>query len=125
MRALILVGMGGCIGAIARYLVAGWVQQLSNTAWFPFGTLTVNIVGCFVIGMAGGASENMNLLTPSTRLFALIGILGSFTTFSTFGYETLMLVRDGEALAALTNVGLHTILGLCAAWVGFALASLV
>ena len=124
MRALVLVGMGGCIGAIARYLVSGWVQQLTCHPWLPFGTLTVNSVGCFVIGLAGGVSENLNLLTPSTRLFALIGILGSFTTFSTFSYETLMLLRDGQSAAALANVGLHIVLGLGAAWAGFVLASL-
>ena len=90
---------------------------------YPLGTLTVNSLGCFVIGLLGGWAEWHELFTPPIRLFFFVGILGSFTTFSTFGFETVFLMKDAHFLAALGNVGLHLALGLGAVWMGYSLAS--
>ena len=81
--------------------------------------MTVNMVGCLLIGLLAGLTESRNLLGPETRALILVGVLGGFTTFSTFGYETIQLLRDGESLAAFSNVGLQICLGLVAVWIGY------
>jgi fluoride exporter len=124
MRNIIIVGVGGCAGSICRYLVSGWVQSLSGSALFPYGTLSVNVLGCLLIGLLGGWADNAELLGPSTRLFLLIGVLGGFTTFSSFGYETMALMRDRQLLAASANVGLHVVVGFAAVALGYGLSNL-
>ena len=119
---VIIVGMGGFVGSALRYLVSGWVQKLTDTPFFPYGTLGVNALGCLAIGLLGGWADNAELLSPSARLFLLIGLLGGFTTFSTFGYETMALLRDKQVLAASTYVGLHLVLGLAAVALGYGLS---
>ena len=116
---ILFVGVGGFIGAILRYLVTNWVQDTLHTLSLPYGTLTVNMVGCLLIGLLAGLTESRNLLGPETRALILVGVLGGFTTFSTFGYETIQLLRDGESLAAFSNVGLQLCLGLVAVWIGY------
>ena len=116
---ILFVGVGGFIGAILRYLVTNWVQDTLHTLSLPYGTLTVNMVGCLLIGLLAGLTESRNLLGPETRALILVGVLGGFTTFSTFGYETIQLIRDGESLAAFSNVGLQLCLGLVAVWIGY------
>ena len=116
---ILFVGVGGFIGAILRYLVTNWVQDTLHTLSLPYGTLTVNMVGCLLIGLLAGLTESRNLLGPETRALILVGVLGGFTTFSTFGYETIQLIRDGESLAAFSNVGLQLCLGLMAVWIGY------
>jgi len=116
---ILLVGIGGFIGAVMRYLVTDWVQDIFRAFSLPYGTITVNITGCLLIGLLAGLSENRNLLGPETRALLLIGVLGGFTTFSTFSYETLELLRAGESMAAFSNVGLQVCLGLAAVWVGY------
>lgn len=118
------VGLGGCIGSILRYLVSGWVQRLADTPLFPYGTLSVNVVGCLTIGLLGGLADNAGMLSPSTRLFLLVGVLGGFTTFSTFGYETMALLRDKAMSAAFLYVGLHLLLGFGAVALGYGLSTL-
>jgi CrcB protein len=118
---LLWVGAGGFFGAISRYALGGAVHRLLPGAAFPYGTLAVNVVGCLLIGLAAGLSESRQVLGPEARLFLVLGFLGSFTTFSTFGYETLTLARDAEALAAAANVALHLAAGLGAAWLGLSL----
>ena len=105
-----------------RFGVSGGTQRIAGFSSFPYGTLAVNVTGCLAIGLLSGLAEARQVLTPETRLLILIGLLGSFTTFSTFGYETLTLLRDGALLRAAANVGLHVGLGLGAAWVGLALS---
>lgn len=122
MRSIVIIGLGGFIGAILRYLISGWVQRLSSNPWFPYGTAGVNILGCLMIGLLGGWSEHRDLFSPATRLFLFLGILGSFTTFSTFGFETLSLLRDQRMGAALGNIALQVILGLGAVWLGYGLS---
>lgn len=124
MRNILIVGLGGFIGSVLRYLVSGWLQKLAETSIFPYGTLGVNVLGCLVIGLLGGWAENVELFGPSVRLFLLLGLLGGFTTFSTFGYETVALLRDRETVIALGYVGSHLLLGLAAVALGYGLSNL-
>jgi CrcB protein len=116
---LVYVGAGGLFGSIGRYLLAGAVYQVFPGLNFPAGTAVVNILGCFLIGFISGLVEVRNLLSPEMRIFILIGLLGGFTTFSTFGFETVALLRDGSFLPALANVLLQVIVGISAVWLGF------
>ena len=118
----LLVGIGGFLGSISRYLVSGLVQRLIPAASFPLGTLAVNVVGCLVIGLAAGAAEHRHSLDETTRALFFIGFLGGFTTFSTFGYETYALARNSDMLGAAANITLHVVAGLGAVWLGFSLA---
>jgi CrcB protein len=120
---LVLVGAGGAIGSALRYLASGLVQRLDVWGSFPAGTLAVNVVGCAVLGLLGGLSDSRYLLGPSARLFLFIGVLGGFTTFSTFSYETLALLRAGEAAKAALNVGASLLLCLAGTWLGYGVAS--
>lgn len=120
---LLLVGAGGFVGSIFRYVLSGAVHRLAPMSVFPYGTLAVNGLGCLLIGVLGGLADSRSVMGPGMRLFLLLGMLGGFTTFSTFGYETLALVRDGERLAAGANIALHLVLGLGCAWIGYAVAS--
>lgn len=119
MLNLVYVGVGGFLGSIGRYLVAGAVYQLFPNSHFPLGTTVVNILGCFLIGLLTGLVEVRNFLSPEMRIFLLIGLLGGFTTFSTFGFETVALLRDGTFLPALANVLIQVIVGISAVWLGF------
>lgn len=119
---LLWVGMGGFAGAVARYLVSGWVQTSSRSVTFPFGTLAVNVIGCLVIGGLSYLADVRGLLHADVRLLLIVGMLGGFTTFSTFGNETMNLLRDGELLIALINVLANVVLCLVAVWAGRAAA---
>jgi len=118
MVKLLLIGLGGFIGALMRYGVSGFVQQWSQSISFPYGTLATNLLGCFLIGSLSQLAETYGFFTSETRAFVFIGLLGAFTTYSTFGNETFNLIREGESLLSLANVGLHIILGLGAIWLG-------
>ncbi|HQV93349.1 MAG TPA: fluoride efflux transporter CrcB [Anaerolineales bacterium] len=124
MNNVLLVGIGGFIGSAARYLLSGYVQQSSKSI-FPYGTLAVNVIGCFVIGFLSQLAENRGAFSSEARVFVLIGILGGFTTFSSFGNETLNLARDGEMLNAFANIGLNVLLGLLAVWLGRTVSNLI
>jgi len=119
---LLIVGAGGFVGAILRYVLSGVVQNLSGSALFPFGTLAVNMVGCFAIGLLSYMAEYRGLFGPETRLFVFIGLLGALTTFSTFGHETYGLIKDARVSIALLNVGIHVVAGLTFVWLGRVLA---
>ena len=119
MMNLVYVGVGGVVGSIGRYLVAGLVHQIFPNSYFPAGTAVVNILGCFLIGFLSGLTELRQMLSPEVRIFLLIGLLGSFTTFSTFGYETIASLRSGQFLPALANVFIQVIVGLSAVWIGY------
>lgn len=118
---IVLVGSGGFLGTILRYTISGAVHRFIPFATLPYGTLVVNISGCLLIGILGGLSASRALLGPNLRLFLMLGILGGFTTFSTFGYETLALFRDGEAFRALLNVVLSLMLCLASVWLGWSI----
>jgi CrcB protein len=119
---LFLAGIGGFIGSSLRYAVAGYVQQLSRSIDFPYGTLAVNLIGCFVIGFLSQLAESRGVFTAESRTFVFIGILGGFTTFSAFGNETMNLWRDGQNALALVNIAAQLVLGLGAVWLSRALA---
>tara|TARA_Y100001968_G_scaffold163302_1_gene149297 strand:+ start:160 stop:537 length:378 start_codon:yes stop_codon:yes gene_type:complete len=122
MLNLLLVGSGGFIGSALRYLVGLGAQHLARHSAFPYGTLAVNVLGCLLIGFLAGLAQQRDLFNASSRLFVFTGMLGGFTTFSTFGYDTLALGRDiGLTLAAL-NIFAHIALGLGAALLGLFLA---
>lgn len=117
-----LIALGGALGALARYLAGGAVHRLFPAVAFPVGTLAVNVLGCLLIGFLGGLAEARHGMGPEARGFLLVGLLGGFTTFSSFGYETLALARDAEMGRALLNVAASVVLGLAAVWAGNALA---
>lgn len=114
---LLLIAAGGAVGSVGRYLVAGWVQHPAGTA-FPVGTLVVNCIGCLAIGFLGTAFTGPILIREEHRLALTIGLLGGFTTFSAFAYETLRLAEGRQMALAAANVALSTCLGLLLAWVG-------
>jgi CrcB protein len=117
---LIVIGVGGAIGALARYLLGGAVHRLVP-GFFPYGTFVVNLLGCLIFGVIVGIAESRVAIGPIGRAFILIGVLGGFTTFSSFTYETFELVRGGQMWPALVNVGGQVGLGFLGLWAGFAL----
>lgn len=120
MREIIWIAAGGCVGSVLRYLVSGKVQDISGSIHFPWGTLAVNLLGCFVIGALTYLAEARSLLSPEARMFLLVGILGAFTTFSTFANESLTLIRSGQVAMALVYVGAHGVLGILFVLIGYA-----
>jgi CrcB protein len=118
MIKIFLIGTGGFIGTITRYACTIGISRLSHEHWFPLGTLTVNATGCFMIGLLGGLVDTKNLFTDNIRLFLFTGILGGFTTFSAFSYETLTLANNSHNIAAILNVFLQIAVCLSAAWLG-------
>jgi CrcB protein len=118
MHTVLWVGVGGFIGSVLRYLLSGVVQEWSRRDDFPVGTLAVNLVGCLVVGLISQLAESRGALSPEVRAFIVIGILGGFTTFSTFGNETMNLWRDREFWLGLLNIGCHIVPGLGMVWLG-------
>ncbi len=112
------VGAGGFIGSVLRYVIGGLVQSAFPGSVFPYGTLVVNATGCLVIGCISQLVESHQAFGPGARAFLVVGILGGYTTFSTFGNETVNLLRDGQRLAAGINIGAHLALALSAVWLG-------
>ncbi len=121
----LLVFIGAGLGGLMRFLTSTAVQKACNGWVFPLGTFVVNISGCLAIGFLAQLAESKNLLQPEYRAFFLIGILGGYTTFSSFGYETLQLIRSGEFLYATANAVLQVVLGLFFVWLGTILARLL
>lgn len=117
-----VVGSGGFIGALARYGIGGLVHRQVPLSVFPWGTLVVNLTGCLMIGLLAGLGESRQLFGPQFRLFMLIGVLGGFTTFSTFGFETLAMLRAAEYWRAGANVGMNVVFGLTLVWLGYEFA---
>ena len=122
MQNLIAVASGGAMGALARYGLSLFVQRKAGAGLPGAGTLAVNVLGCLVIGLLLGFVVERDGISERTRLFLVMGILGSFTTFSTFGFETVTMARGGQWLGACVNVGLNVILGLGAVVAGQLLA---
>jgi len=121
---LLWVGVGGFLGSVGRFVVAGFFNRLSPILAFPVGTLAVNILGCFLIGLLYGLAESRDILGTDIRIFLFIGVLGGFTTYSTFGFESLILLKDGEFFKTSANILLHVFVGLSAVWIGDALGRL-
>lgn len=123
MKLILAIGTGSFIGGILRYLLSQFIQT-KFLSIFPFGTLTVNIVGCFFIGLVFGFSDRGNL-TPEWRLFLATGLLGGFTTFSAFSNETVGMLRDGQLWYATAYISSSVIVGLVATFIGFSITKLL
>lgn len=124
IKNLLIIGTGGFLGSIARYLVS----QLNLTISFhsiPVGTLTVNVAGSFLIGFLTGIAEKSMILTPEWRLFLMVGLCGGFTTFSAFANENLMLIHNGQGLAVLLYTGLSIFFGFLAVYLGYVTTNLL
>ncbi len=121
MSKILLIALGGGTGAVLRYGITGLTQRLVTTT-FPVGTLFVNVLGCFVIGLLTAAFAGPLLLREEYRAALLIGVLGGFTTFSTFGYETFALANDGQWSRAGVNIVASNGLCLVAVWLGYRLS---
>jgi CrcB protein len=119
-RTLILVGIGGLAGSVLRYLVALFFARQAATA-FPWATLAVNLAGCFLIGIFFALSEKGSLLSPEWRILLTTGFCGGFTTFSTFTYESIRLLQDGEILFVSLYIGGSVVAGLLLTYLGILL----
>jgi CrcB protein len=118
MNKWLFIAAGGALGSVCRYALQGWVQRLTNSS-FPFGTLVVNVTGCLLIGFLTAAFTGPVLIRQDYRLGLMVGILGGYTTFSTFGWETFSLANDGQFFLAALNVVFSCAVGLLAVWLGF------
>lgn len=119
MLKLAFIAGGGAIGTLLRYLLTSFINKTSSSL-FPLGTLSVNLIGSLVIGLLWGLAERY-AISDLLKVFLFIGILGSFTTFSTFSLETMNLLKAGELKIALTNIVLSNVLGIGLAYLGFLL----
>lgn len=117
------VALGGAFGAVARYGVGGWVHGVTG-AGFPWGTFAVNVAGCFVLGLSMPILQ-ASIAAPEARAFVAVGLLGGFTTFSTFSYEAVALVQDGQLARAATYTFGSVGLGLAAVFTGFWLGTML
>jgi CrcB protein len=120
VKQLLLVGLGGGLGAISRFQLGLWIQAQFASA-LPIATLAVNLIGCFLIGLLAALGEKRGILTPETRVFLVTGVLGGFTTFSAFGMETFALLRGGKLAWALLYVGLSVGGGILLVTLGWAI----
>jgi CrcB protein len=125
LQNLLLIGSGGFAGAILRYTLGGLVHRHVSAGGLPYGTLAVNLLGCLLIGALAGLADSRPVFSPGLRVFLFIGLLGGFTTFSTFGYETFALARDGEFLQASLNIVISVVLGLALLWGAYLLTARV
>ena len=117
IKTLLLVGAGGFLGSVSRFLASRLIQSNLPSA-FPFGTFFVNITGCLLIGIIYGFSDRSSLLTPGWKMFLAAGFCGGFTTFSTFANENLALLRDGNFFHFALYSGLSVFLGITATFFG-------
>lgn len=122
MKAMLIVGLGGLVGSVARYKLGGWVLHLTSLEKFPWSTFTVNVLGCFAVGLLAGLVEKLEWFAPDTRLFLFTGLLGGFTTFSAFGLETWLLLQSGREGAAVSYALASVALGVAGVVAGAALA---
>lgn len=125
MGTIFLIGIGGFVGAICRYIVSGLAQNWSRSVDFPYGTLVVNILGCFILGFLTYLAESRSAFSPESRMTVFLGMLGAFTTFSTFGQETINLFQDGELAQGMANILLNNALGLAGVLIGRSMAYLI
>lgn len=120
MQAYLLIAVGGALGSVARYWMAGAIDERHSTG-FPWGTVLVNILGSFVIGVAAALIAGRSGWGDNARLFVMVGICGGFTTFSSFSLQTLALLRDGDLLRAGGHIAVSVIACVVATWAGIAL----
>ena len=124
MPRLLLIGLAGLLGTLARYALSGFIARRFGET-FPTGTLIVNIVGCFLAGFLFYLMQERFLVNDIVRTAIMIGFLGGFTTFSSFGLQTFTLLRDGEMGLATMNVLVSNVAGLLTVWAGYSLARFI
>jgi len=124
VREILALAMAGAAGTLGRWFLSGWTYRVLGES-FPYGTLVVNVAGCLLLGAAMELMVLTDAVPHGWRAPLTVGFLGAFTTFSTFGYETMRYLEDGAWLAALANVGVSLVLGLGGTWTGFSLARAV
>lgn len=118
------LAVGGVLGTFARYALAGLVYRVLGTN-FPYGTMVVNLLGCFLVGLFATLADEKFLLGPEARMLLMIGFCGAFTTFSTFILESANLLRDGEVIQAFVNVVGSVVVGFIVFWMGSLVAKLI
>jgi len=124
MKLYLIVALGSGIGGMLRYYISDIVQK-NSASLFPFGTLTVNIIGSFIIGLVIFYLDSLKIISSEMRLFLTIGLCGGLTTFSTFSYETVKLFQDSEFLLAGANILLNVILTIIAVYLAYILSKLI
>jgi len=124
IKQVLLVGLGGGIGSIARFLCQKWFAE-NTVQVFPWGTFFVNLTGCFLIGLIYAIAEKTSFLSPQTRLLLITGVCGGFTTFSAFAFENMSLLRSGDTLYFILYILGSVLFGIAAVFAGMALIKLV
>ena len=119
---VILIAVGGALGSVARYLMSAAILRVTGTL-FPIGTFGVNLVGCVLFGAIAGAAEQRVQLVPELRMFLLVGVLGGFTTFSSYAFESFSLLRDGQFAAGALNIVGQVVAGLVGLWAGYVITN--
>ncbi len=120
---LLFIGLAGAAGALARYALAGFVQRFGNGS-FPFGTVVVNLLGCFLFGLVWALAEDRLIISSQMRIILLVGFMGAFTTFSTFAFETTQMLRDAQWFSAVVNLTVQNVIGILALIVGLRIGRL-
>jgi CrcB protein len=121
MLKLLLIALGGAVGTLARYGTSTALLRATERSGFPIGTLAVNLLGCLLVGYLNGLFLERLVLRQEYRLMVLVGFLGGYTTFSTFGWESASLLRDGQYVRATANLLIHNVLGVALVVVGYGL----
>ncbi|SFF42205.1 fluoride efflux transporter CrcB [Sunxiuqinia elliptica] len=117
LKTILIVGTGGFLGSVSRYLTQVLVERYLHST-FPWGTFVANIAGCFLIGLVYALSERGNLLSPEWRIFMTVGFCGGFTTFSSFAYNNLTMLSENNLIQLLGNIGLSLFFGIGAVYLG-------
>ena len=121
---LLCLALAGAIGTLARYWISGGVNRAAGIG-FPWGTVAVNLIGCFLFGLIWSLAEERAVLSANARLILLVGFMGALTTFSSFAGDTMGLLRDSQYLTAFANITLQNIAGLTLLWLGIVTGRLV
>jgi CrcB protein len=124
LRLALIIGFGGFIGTLARYFSMLWIQRISHIS-FPFGTMFVNLIGCFLIGLFYGMAYRYNWFANDLRLFLTVGFCGGFTTFSTFTADSLALLRDGQIMYVSIYISASVVIGIAFTFLGYSLIKLL
>ena len=124
MGKLFLIGLAGFIGTLGRYWLSGLVAKRYGET-FPSGTLAVNLIGCFLVGMFFYLLQERFLVNQTVRTIIMIGFLGGFTTFSSFGLQTFTLLQNGQFGLAALNVSLSNLIGLILVWAGYSIGKML
>ena len=121
IKQILIVALGGAVGSVIRYKLGGFTLHHTQAWNFPVSTFSINVIGCFAIGILAALVEHHDLFSPSMRLLLFTGLLGGFTTFSAFGYEGVFLLRRGLVSVAAGYIVLSVLMGLAAVFVGMKL----